>query len=173
MDLLQGRTAQEYNNRKDQSGSFWQDRYHATAVESGSHLFNCMAYIDFNMVRAGIVNHPEEWPYCGYNEILGYRKKYTLIDLDTLAKLLNLMNREELKNAYRAWIDISVDRNFTKRERKWTESLVVGSERFVTQFEKRLGAKSERRKIINSENCFELKEQEIPYSFVFAKKNTL
>ena len=32
MQLIAGRTAQEYNNRKQRKGAFWEDRYHATAV---------------------------------------------------------------------------------------------------------------------------------------------
>ena len=58
MQLVAGRTGQEYNQRKDRKGAYWEDRYHATAVESGDHLARCMAYIDTNMVRAGVVNHP-------------------------------------------------------------------------------------------------------------------
>ena len=61
MQLIAGRTGQEYNNRKQRLGSFWQDRYHATAVESDSHLQQCLTYIDLNMVRAGVVEHPVMW----------------------------------------------------------------------------------------------------------------
>jgi hypothetical protein len=32
--LVAGRTGQEYNLRKKRKGAFWEDRYHATAVES-------------------------------------------------------------------------------------------------------------------------------------------
>ena len=32
--LVAGRTVQEYNLRKSRKGAFWEDRYHATAVES-------------------------------------------------------------------------------------------------------------------------------------------
>ncbi|MCK5255634.1 MAG: hypothetical protein KAQ81_06395, partial [Deltaproteobacteria bacterium] len=39
------------------------------AVENGSHLIKCLVYIDLNMVRAGVVQHPSEWPFSGYNEI--------------------------------------------------------------------------------------------------------
>ena len=67
--LISGRTGQEYNQRKNRKGAFWEDCYHATAVESGEHLFQCLVYIDLNMVRAGIVEHPSEWLFCGYNEI--------------------------------------------------------------------------------------------------------
>ena len=84
MQLIAGRTGQEYNQRKNRKGAFWEDRYHATAVESGSHLIQCLVYIDLNMVRAGVISHPEEWPFSGYNEIQRPRERYGLIDHDRL-----------------------------------------------------------------------------------------
>jgi putative transposase len=60
--LTAGRVAQEYNNRKARKGAFWEDRYHATAIETNEHFMRCMTYVDLNMVRAGVVNHPSEWP---------------------------------------------------------------------------------------------------------------
>ena len=50
IQLIAGRTAQEYNQRKSRKGAFWEDRYHATAVEGDEHLIQCifgMIYIDF------------------------------------------------------------------------------------------------------------------------------
>ena len=61
MQLITGRTAQEYNQRKKRKGAFWEDRYHATAVDTGYYLSRCMVYIDLNMVRAGVVSSPEDW----------------------------------------------------------------------------------------------------------------
>ena len=52
MQLIAGRTAQEYNQRKDRQGAFWEDRYHATAIDADEHLHRCLIYIDLNMVRA-------------------------------------------------------------------------------------------------------------------------
>jgi putative transposase len=43
MKLVAGRTGQEYNQRKNRRGAYWEDRYHATAVESGDHLAKCMS----------------------------------------------------------------------------------------------------------------------------------
>ena len=45
MQLVAGRTGQEYNRRKSRNGVYWEDRYHATTVESGEHLSRCIAYI--------------------------------------------------------------------------------------------------------------------------------
>jgi putative transposase len=44
MKLVAGRTGQEYNQRKNRRGAYWEDRYHATAVESGEHLARCLIY---------------------------------------------------------------------------------------------------------------------------------
>src|SRR5918996_3440644 len=56
MQLIAGRIAQEYNQGKNRHGAFWEDRYHATAIEDDEHLHRCLVYIDLNMVRAGVVN---------------------------------------------------------------------------------------------------------------------
>ena len=58
MQLIAGRTGQEYNQRKGRHGAFWEDRYHATAIEADEHLHRCLVYIDLNMVRARVVTHP-------------------------------------------------------------------------------------------------------------------
>ena len=52
MQLIAGRTGQEYNERKGRHGAYWEDGYHATAIETDEHLHRCLVYIDLNMVRA-------------------------------------------------------------------------------------------------------------------------
>ena len=91
---MAGRTGQEYNQRKNGTGAFWEDRYHATAVEADHHLIQCMVYMDLNMVRAGVVSHPSEWPFSGYNEIQNPRQRYSLIDHERLMNLLDIKNKE-------------------------------------------------------------------------------
>ena len=109
MQLVAGRTGQEYNLRKNRKGAFWEDRYHATAVQADSHLVQCMVYIDLNMVRAGVVPHPSEWPFCGYHEILNIRQRYTLIDHESLTDLFNISSIEELRKTYRGWVEESLE----------------------------------------------------------------
>ncbi len=69
MQLITGRTAQDYNTRKQRRGAFWKDRYYATAIDTNTYLFRCMVYIDSNMVRTGAVSHPTLWDVTGYTEI--------------------------------------------------------------------------------------------------------
>jgi putative transposase len=60
-----------------------------------------MVYIDMNMVRAGVVKHPQEWPYGGYAEIQLPRQRYALLDYEGLKEILNFKTIEELAEAYR------------------------------------------------------------------------
>jgi putative transposase len=68
MPLIAGRSGQEYNQRKGRHGAFWEDRYHATAIEADEYPYRCLVYIDLNMVRAGVVTHQSEWAHSGYRE---------------------------------------------------------------------------------------------------------
>lgn len=58
-----------YNKRKNRTGTLWGDRFKSVIVQNGGALINCLAYIDLNAVRAGIVQKPEEYRWCS----LGYR----------------------------------------------------------------------------------------------------
>ena len=127
IQLLAGKTGQEYNQRKKRKGAFWEDRYHATAVERAVHLARCMIYIDMNMVRAGVVKNPEDWSFCGYNEIQHPPKRYGLIDTAKAIALLQMRDLEEFQEARKHWIEEALESENHGRESKWTESIAVGS----------------------------------------------
>ena len=102
--MIAGRTAQEYNTRKKKKGSFWEDRYHATAVDSESHLAKCMVYIGLNMVRAGAVSHPSEYKNSGYNEIQNPRKRYGIINRKKLLDYFFIQNENRFREEHSNWI---------------------------------------------------------------------
>lgn len=96
--VLAGRTGQEYNRRKNRKGAFWEDRYHATAIEEEKYLIRCLVYIDLNMVRAGVVDHPSLLSFCGYNEIQNPRKNNILIDHEKLRALVGIESHDLLRH---------------------------------------------------------------------------
>ncbi len=161
--LVAGRTGQEYNVRKNRKGAFWEDRYHATAVESNRYLRQCITYIDINMVRAGVVKHPSEWEFCGYNEIRNPRKRKRIIDFDRLMDLLGFGNYDELKDAHCKWADSAMQTDNSGKEDKWTQSIAVGSRSFVEKMKEALGFRASGRKIICAADTFELREGQTPY----------
>ena len=156
--LAAGRTGQEYNIRKNRKGAFWEDRYHATAVETNRYLRKCITYIDLNMVRAGVVEHPTQWEFCGYNEIQNPRKRKGIIDFDRLMGLLGFENYEDLKDAHYKWVESAIQTENSDKETKWTQSIAVGSKTYIEKMKKTLGYRAKGRKIIKAEDTFELRE---------------
>lgn len=94
--------ARAYNQRKDRTNAFWGDNYHATLVEDGEYLWQCLCYIELNMVRCGVVEHPRDWAWVGYHEILGNRRLYRLVDVDRLCWRLRANNVEEVRKNLKA-----------------------------------------------------------------------
>jgi REP-associated tyrosine transposase len=163
MQLIAGRTGQEYNQRKHRKGAFWEDRYHATAIDGDDHLFRCMVYIDMNMVRTGIVSHPLEWEFCGYNEIQNPRKRYALINYKKLIKLFHRRSIDDFKGTYNRWIEEALRIKRHVRDRKWTQSVAVGGKEFVEKTKDRLGYRADGRKVVKLGEDYQLREQQTSY----------
>ena len=174
IQLVAGRVGQEFNMRKKRKGAFWEDRYHATAVQSGDHLVRCLAYIDLNMVRAGVVAHPSEWGFGGYVEIQRPKERYAIIDRDRLMDLLAVDGDEVLKACHRTWVDEVMKTRANGRDAKWTESIAVGNEAFVKDVQRRLGARVKGRAVAQDNDAFKLSEEQASYSdLLSAQKGVL
>lgn len=70
MQRLAGVFANRFNRSRDRKGHLWEGRFLSTVVEPGSYFLRCMAYIDLNPVRAGMVSDPAEYPWCAHRFIL-------------------------------------------------------------------------------------------------------
>jgi len=171
IQLVAGRTGQEYNQRKNRKGAFWEDRYHATAVEADFHLIQCMIYVDLNMVRAGVVSHPSEWPFSGYHEIRKPRQRYSLIDYRVLVNLLNIKSIGELREFYSGCVEEALRKGDGRRDPRWTESIAVGSETFVEDTKERLGVKAMGRQVIGGDGNYELRDSGSSYEPDFGHEN--
>jgi hypothetical protein len=53
--------ARYYNRKHNRRGYLWGDRFKSVIVDKGETLINCLAYIDLNPLRAGIVSRPEDY----------------------------------------------------------------------------------------------------------------
>ncbi|MFQ3225195.1 MAG: putative transposase [Lentimonas sp.] len=65
-----------YNRSHQRYGTLWADRFKSVLVEGqGNPLQTMAAYIDLNSVRAGIVDDPKDYRFCGYAEaVAGVRE---------------------------------------------------------------------------------------------------
>lgn len=182
MQLVAGRSGQEYNQRKKRKGAYWEDRYHATAIETDQHFLRCLVYIDLNMVRAGVVNHPSEWPFGGYNEIQKPRRKCVLIAYRKLAELSGFDNYDRFRDTHKEWVEELLRDGINSRQGEWTESIAarpvkfkdyltgVGSESFIEEIKEKLNVRAKGRKAIGAGTAFQLREPVSRYNTVLGIK---
>jgi len=174
MQLVAGRSGQTYNQRKKRRGAYCEGRYHATAVETGEHLRQCLANIDLNMVRAGVVAHPKHWPDCGYVEIQHARARYRIIDFDKLMELMGVGCLSQLQEGCQMQAEATLGRRQLARQSHWTESIVVGRPEYVESLQRQLGIRGKGREITPVEAGCQLRETETSYHGVFeVKKGSL
>ena len=67
-----------FNDVQGRSGTLWEGRYKSTLIQTDRYLMACMAYIDLNPVRAGLVAQAADYPWSSYGHYIG-RKTDKLI----------------------------------------------------------------------------------------------
>ena len=69
MKTLKQRFSVWFNRSHHRFGTLWAERFKSVLVEGvGNPLQTMAAYIDLNPVRAGIVDDPKDYRFCGYAE---------------------------------------------------------------------------------------------------------
>lgn len=82
---------------------FGSQQHHLVMIQDGRHLRRCRAFIDLNMVRAGVVDHPSEWEWTGYTELVGGRRRNRLIDTRTMRDAVELNGVDGLESFRRQY----------------------------------------------------------------------
>jgi putative transposase len=155
--------ARGYNRRKQRTNAFWGDNYHATLVEDGKYLWECLCYIELNMVRCGAVPHPQDWPWVGYHQIMGWRQRYRVVDVDRLCWRLQAGTVTELRRNLAASLAERIARGELKRQACWTESLAVGSLEFVKEIQPLILSRRETDIVGSPDEMWVLQESPAPY----------
>jgi len=96
--------ARFYNRRHNRRGYFWGDRFKSVIVENGETLINCLAYIDLNPLRAGMVERPEQyrWNSLGYH--VQTNNKGGFLSLDFGLKEFGILTAEDRLKHYRRYV---------------------------------------------------------------------
>ncbi|MBC2602114.1 transposase [Puniceicoccus vermicola] len=72
MKTLKQRFSLWFNRSRDRFGPLWSDRFKSVLVEGDRWALRTVAaYIDLNAVRAGLVEDPKDYRFCGYGEAMG------------------------------------------------------------------------------------------------------
>jgi putative transposase len=73
MQAVGRRYVRYFNDTQQRSGTLWEGRYKSTLIQTDRYLLACMAYIDLNPVRAGMVAQPQDYPWSSHGHYIGSR----------------------------------------------------------------------------------------------------
>ncbi len=62
MKRVNGRQTAYVNKLEGRSGSLWEGRYKASAIQKDQYLLSCCRYVELNPVRAGMVKEAGDYP---------------------------------------------------------------------------------------------------------------
>ncbi len=60
-----------FNDCYQRTGTLWDGRYRSTVIEAQRYLLPCMAYMDLNPVRAGLVTLAGQYPWSSFGHYAG------------------------------------------------------------------------------------------------------
>jgi len=143
MKRLGQRYVQYVNRSYKRSGTLWEGRFRSCVIEQETYLFNCQRYIEMNPVRAGIVQHPDEYRWSSYH-VNGLGVKSDLISHHILYQTLGKTMSEKLK-AYKALFQHEIEIEELDRIREATNgNFSLGNEQFQKEISTRLGRRVTR-----------------------------
>jgi putative transposase len=74
MQAVGRRYVRHFNDSQRRTGTLWEGRYKSTLIQSERHLLTCMAYIDLNPVRAGLVQSARDYMWSSHAHYIGQRQ---------------------------------------------------------------------------------------------------
>ena len=138
MQALGTRYVRYFNDTYCRTGTLWEGRYKSTLVDTDKYLLTVYRYIELNPVRAGMVNHPSEYPWSSYQcNALG--KATQLITPHTVYCQLGV-NARECRRAYRALFRGRIpDSEIAAIRESTNKAWVLGGERLKAQVKSETG----------------------------------
>ncbi len=82
-----------------------------------------------------------------------------------------ISTNNELRNSHRKWVEEILKAKNYVRESKWSQSIAVGSKRFVEGIKEKLGIRAKGRKVEGSRGLYHLREAHAAYNSNFTPEN--
>ncbi len=158
MKELKQRFSIWYNKSHGRYGTLWAERFKSVLIEdTAACLLTVASYIDLNPVRAGIVDDPKDYRFCGYAEaatgqeeaaaglcqvlsiktvkkaLSEYRKILFLMGSTTSRQGQKAMSREKVKQVVEQDGELPVGQVLRLKVRYFSDGMVLGSKEYVNQ----------------------------------------
>lgn len=119
----------------------WEGRHKSSLIDTENYLLACYRYIELNPVRAGMVDHPADYPWSSYHVNAGILPRNKRLALHECYQRLGADDAERCQ-IYRELLSRALDKELIDDIRRAVNfSMPLGSRQFTTQIECALGRK--------------------------------
>jgi len=145
MQAVGRRYVQYFNRRYQRAGTLWEGRYRATPVQTERYFMICMAYIDLNPVRAGMVARPADFRWSSHGHYIGQRQDRLLTPHAMYWQLGNTPFAREAR--YAEWVAQGLaPRDQAALTDATLKGWALGDAEFLTELQKRAGRRVSRQR---------------------------
>jgi putative transposase len=138
MKVVASRYAYVLNKTYKRSGTIWEGRHKASAVDSEIYLLKCYRYIELNPVAADMVRRPEEYKWSSYHCNAWGDEQPWITPHDEYLRLG--VSGETRRRAYRELFETQLSEGDLHAFRNAAHySVPVGEDRFAEQIERVIG----------------------------------
>jgi putative transposase len=132
-----------FNDRQARSGTLWEGRYRSTLIQTDRYLLACMAYLDLNPVRGGLVQQPRDYPWSSHGHYVGLRNDKLITPHPLVWELGNTPFAREA--AYAELVQAGIT---TEQQSALTQSMLkgwaLGEKDYVADLQKRTARRVSR-----------------------------
>ena len=134
MQSLGRKYVQYFNFRYQRTGTLWEGRFKASLIDAEAYLLVCYRYIELNPVRAGMVQHPAEYPWSSYRRNALGEPDAQVTEHDLYRRLAK--DAQVKLAAYRALFNAQIPATMLDAIREATnKAWVLGNARFRERLE--------------------------------------
>lgn len=136
MQAVGRRYVRYFNDSQARTGTLWEGRYKSTLIQTDRYLLACMAYIDLNPVRAGMLAEPRDYPWSSHAFYVGLRADKLVTPHALFWDLANTPFGREAAYADLVRAGISADQQ-AALTRSTLTGWALGGDEFVADLQKR------------------------------------
>ena len=133
-----------FNRRHKRVGHLFQGRFKSALVEAETYFHHLTRYVHLNPVRAGLVNHPADYPWSSYRMYLGLAKSPRWLDTIPTLRLFGGQGRRQQVEKYREFVEAEMPQDPL---RALMYGAVLGTQSFVEAVQRRLSGRKRDREV--------------------------
>ncbi|MBW2612160.1 MAG: transposase [Deltaproteobacteria bacterium] len=146
MRHVNGVYTQRYNVRHGCDGTLFRGRYKSILVDADSYLLQLVRYIHQNPLKAGLVNHLDQYVWSSHKGYLSKAKKWNWLYKDFVLQMLTVQTNTQIR-IYKQFMAQEHDEDLVRILNRKNPPSMLGSEKFIAWIKDRFFKKKKDKEV--------------------------